>query len=349
MQRNRGLDIFKGLAMGLVVLNHAVLWPMRDGDLVSAFAYGIAFGGAGVFVAITGYLYGARGAGPRSSDATASSASTLKRRAPQLITPWLFWVPLYAAAPLLWRAVGGGELPIAADPLSWALTILLGGGPLWFLPVLFVATSIVVWLDRRVASWWPAIVGIAVFAALAVGAGILGESPLSLFGGTFWAVLPLFVTGLWYGMRCARAEAAGAPYWARVPGWAAATVMLASMACGGAATVMRSLHPAALWLGWVPYAMALVGGVAALPLAVRLGARYGGGREPGRAAGALALVGQASLGVYVLHPLVMGPLALLAHGRGGVLVGVGIVVATLAIETPLVRWARGVRFLRRIV
>lgn len=60
-------------------------------------------------------------------------------------------------------------------------------------------------------------------------------------------------------------------------------------------------------------------------------------------------MGQASLGVYVLHPLVMGPLALLAHGRGGVLVGVGIVVATLAIETPLVRWARGVPLLRRIV
>ena len=101
MPRNLGLDMFKGLAMGLVVLNHAVLWPMRDGDLVSAFAYGIAFGGAGVF------------------------------------------------------------------------------------------------------------------AALAAGAGILGESPLSLLGGTFWAILPIFVSGLWYGMRCARAEAAGAPYWAR--------------------------------------------------------------------------------------------------------------------------------------
>lgn len=148
MARRLGLDVLKGAAIILVVFNHTLLWPMRSGDLVSAFLYGTAFGTVAAFSAAAGYVQGLHP--PREERAV------VRKRAGQLLVPWLIWAPLYALAPLVWEAVGGGALPMEFDPGPWAREILLGGGPLWFLPVLFAVTAVCALFDTRTRSWTPA-------------------------------------------------------------------------------------------------------------------------------------------------------------------------------------------------
>ncbi|MDO9557177.1 MAG: hypothetical protein Q7J82_06295 [Coriobacteriia bacterium] len=59
-ERRSWLDVLKGAAMVLVVVNHAIIWPMRAGDGASAFLYGTAYGTVAAFSAVTGYIGGLR-------------------------------------------------------------------------------------------------------------------------------------------------------------------------------------------------------------------------------------------------------------------------------------------------
>ena len=101
-ERVAALDVLKGAAIVLVVFNHALLWPMREGDLLSAFLYGTAFGTVAAFAAVAGYLRGLR---PPSSE-----RMLLARRARQLLLPWAMAVPVYAAAAGVVLATRDGEV-----------------------------------------------------------------------------------------------------------------------------------------------------------------------------------------------------------------------------------------------
>ena len=328
--RYEGLDVLKGIAIILVVFNHSVLWPMRSGDRASAFAYGIAFGTVAAFSAVAGYLQGRHPA--------REEAVVVRKRAGQLLVPWLVWAPLYVLVPLAWGWIGGGTLPIGMDPWPWAREILLGGGPLWFLTGLFAVTAVCALLDTRTSSWWPAWAAFGGYAALTIACSFLNVSPLELGRGTFWAVVPLYVGAFWFGLRVARD---GDPGWPAAVLWA---VVVASMIAGGVVTSLRALEETLRWLMWLPYAIGSLGGCAALLLAVRDRRESGG-----RALGPLARIGRSSLGLYVLHPVLVAPAALLASGRGGVIAGAAITAGVVAIGTPLVELARRVPVLARIV
>lgn len=330
MARRLGLDVLKGACILLVVFNHALLWPMRAGDLPSAFAYGIAFGSVAAFSAVAGYVQGLH---PPQEE-----RALIRKRAGQLLVPWVIWAPLYAAAPLVWQLIGGGALPMAFHPLPWAREILLGGGPLWFLPVLFAATAICAVLDTRTSSWWPMIAGVLVYAALALACLPSDTSPLNWGNGTFWGVAPLYVSALWFGLRVSRDGPLKAPKAALV------AIVLLTMVAGGVVTLMRGKDVGGSWLMWLPYGIGLIGGCAALLLVA--------GKPHGSHSAIATLgarLGQTSLGIYILHPLLVGPVTLLARGSGGIAVALGATALTAAVGVPLVEWLRRIPGLRRAI
>lgn len=313
-----------------MVFNHAVLWPMRAGDPASGFAYGVAFGTVAAFSAVAGYLQGRHPA--------REEAAVLRKRAGQLLVPWLVWAPLYAAVPFAWTWIGGGDLPIELRPWPWVREVLLGGGPLWFLTGLFAVTAVCSFLDRRTSGWWPLVAAWGGYVALAVASSFGNVSPLDLGNGTFWGVVPLYVGTFWFGLRIARE---GDPGWPSGVLWA---VVALSMAASGAVTYIRAIETSARWLMWLPYAIGCVGGCAALLLALR-----DRSDSAGRIREWLGRVGRSSLGLYVLHPLMVAPVTLLARGRGGVWPALAAALATAALGTPIVEWTRRVPVLRRIV
>lgn len=312
------LDVLKGVAITLVVLNHSLLWPMRAGNRAAAFVYGVAFGTVAAFAAVAGYVQGMRPPHP--------VADVLPHRVRQLMVPWLVWAPLYAVVPLVWRAVGGGELPIGMEPWPWARAVLLGGGPLWFLPVLAVATIMSAAMDvRGERTWWPVWIPVAAYVAIVALAVWRGASPIAVGAGTFWAVSPLYLASHWFGVRVARDRALprGRALSTLRPGvlWAVVGV---SMVSGGACTLAREVTHQVVW-SWLVYPVGAVGGWAALLLAVR--AR----REPAGPMHAFERLGHASLGVYVLHPLLIGGALLTLPSSWGV----GASLVACAVALPL--------------
>ncbi|MBN2848847.1 MAG: acyltransferase [Coriobacteriia bacterium] len=317
--RVAALDALKGASILLVVFNHALLWPMREADLPSAFFYGTAFGTVAAFSAVAGYVRGLR---PPASD-----AALLIRRARQLLVPWAIAAPVYAVAPFLWRLVGGAGLPLGFEPLPWAREILLGGGPLWFLPVLFVAQAVCALFIRRTRSWWPAAGAVIAYVAVALPASLENLSPLALGGGTFWAVAPLYVAAFWFGVRLAEDGRAMTR-----PARALAIVVVTMLVSGGI-TLVRAMVPDARWLMWLPYGIGLVGGCAAVVFAVGWRPSAAPSVWAIRSGGWLVRAGRASLRSYLVHPVLLAPVALALSGRGGVPAALAVAVFTVAITT----------------
>ncbi len=283
------LDVLKGAAMAFVVVNHALIWPLRTGDGITAFAYGTCYWTVAGFAAVTGFLAASRSA--------ADPIGFLKRRGRQLMGPWAMAAPVYALAPYVLPALGV-SFPIETDPLPWLISILLGGGALWFLPVLYAVSVVATLLARRTSNWWPFWVSLGVYAATAAASPI---SPLALGRATFWAVAPLYLACYWFGLRVAAGWRPRCSY--RV--WVA--VFLVSLCAAGLASYARTTL-ANPWIAWLTYAAGVPGGLAALMLALTTV------REPGVVGRAFARLGVDSLGVYVLHPFVLGPLMVLLPG-----------------------------------
>lgn len=306
------LDVLKGVAITLVVLNHALLWPMRADNHIAAFIYGIAFGTVAAFAAVSGFVQGRRPASP--------TRDVLPRRVAQLAWPWAIWAPIYALAPVAWKAIGGGALPIGMEPWPWARAVILGGGPLWFLPVLIVAVAISAQLDARGdTSWWPFWLPVAVYGAIMALALSRGASPMVVGAGTFWPVAPLYIASHWFGVRVGRDHAL-----AHVPTALLWVVAIASMLAGGACTWAREAFHQVVWT-WLVYPVGAVGGLAGLLLAVRVS------RKPGRLAVTFVRLGGASLGIYVLHPVFIAGAMLTLPSSWGI----GASIAAWLVALPL--------------
>lgn len=322
------LDLVKGGAIALVVFNHALLWPMRAGSLTAAFLYGTCYGTVAAFAAVSGYISGRRPIGDR--------CAFVRRRARQILVPWAVWAPLYALAPFAAGALGG-KMPVATEPVAWTLAIALGGGALWFLPVLFAATATATWLDGRTGSWWPFAAGVgsyAVIAGIAFAAFREPVSPLAFGRGTLWATWPLYLASYWFGLRLARgAFAHGSASQKR---WPWLTLLIASTLAAGASTLLREVLGIP-WLSWTTYLAGAVGGWAALVLAIRES------RGPGRVLGPLVTLGALSLGVYVMHPLVLGPVMFALGDHATLTAALVAAIFAVAAASGLVRAYRSVR------
>lgn len=267
----------------------------------------------------------------------------LARRAGQLLVPWIVWAPVYALVPWVWERLGGGAVPFGMEPVPWAVSVLLGGGPLWFLPVLFSATAICAVCDLKTRTWWPAVAAVAAYAVVAVASSVAGRSPLDVGEGTFWPVAPLYVAAFWFGLRTARDPGRRPPH--TILAWVIGTTLIAS----GAVTYWRSTAGGPAWLMWIPYAIGLVGGCAALLYAVTPGVPGAYRAFWQRGAAVLARAGRASLGVYVLHPALVAPLALLVRGHGGVPAALVTAFVVVGIAVPAVERLRASPVLRRVV
>lgn len=113
------------------------------------------------------------------------------------------------------------------------------------------------------------------------------------------------------------------------------------MLAGGVVTYVRAIYTDARWLMWLPYALGVLGGCAALVLAA--------GAEPRMNAvvSQLARAGRASLGIYVLHPVLVAPVVLAAHGSGGVWLPALTAVATVIVGALVVERVRSMPVLSR--
>ncbi len=308
------LDVVKGVAIALVVINHAILWPMRAGSLTAAFLYGTCYGTVAAFAAVAGYI--------SARKVIAERREFVRRRARQLLVPWLVWAPVYALAPFAANALGA-TMPVATEPLAWVLGIAFGGGALWFLPVLFVVTVIATELDARTESWWLFGIGIGTYAGIAGFALIASGksmSPLAFGHGTLWATVPLYVACYWFGVRVAKGPVKRSA--ARPTQWPWTALLIGSTLAAGASTLLRETlgFP---WLSWTTYFLGAAGGCAGLVLATRVG------QDPGRTVRHLASLGSVSLGVYVMHPVVLGPV-MFALGEH-VTLGVALIAGVFAI------------------
>jgi peptidoglycan/LPS O-acetylase OafA/YrhL len=113
-------------------------------------------------------------------------------------------------------------------------------------------------------------------------------------------------------------------------------LLVVSTLAAGASTLFRQTTGIS-WLSWTTYLAGAVGGWAALVLAVR------GGREPGGLLLPLARLGSVSLGVYVLHPLVLGPVMFLLGDWATLPVALAAGILAIALTSGAVHGYRAVR------
>lgn len=297
--RLSGADGLRALATVLVVVIHTSHWPPRatvfdDADLLSRVA-------VPAFMVLTGVLlaYHHRGARPETRQ-------FLRLRFSRSVLPWLAWAPVYVATGWLIT----GNVPHSAGDvvsfLSW------GAGHLWFLlliPQMYLL--FLVWPRQRVAL--AAIAALVLQTLLAV-ARLYAPMPsplieqLTLWHGfqlfPFW--IGYFGVGVLAGRHLARHGEPAAPRRARVLGLSAAVLvsgwLLVAVQHAGAPHGAFAQGTGGFLLPQEPLYVvavaALVGETAPWLL-----------RRSHATAALTRLLSDNSLGVYILHPLVVYAIA----------------------------------------
>lgn len=284
-RRDVRIDALRGLAVGLVVLGHAILRAGLDGTLLFNL---VVLVNMPLFMLLSGRVTDLGGPQPRRR---------LARRAWGLMVPYFSWLPVYFAfTPALRHQF---------EPILWAVSALYlpkAPGHLWFLYVLFVCVALgmaVVQVTDGPRSW---LVGTF---AVAFGLSLVPSGPDQWFGiaQVGW-LMPFFAVGvigsISIGVRSRRDAFAVA----------GATVALV--------LAVWLLGPAAVKTARGPLALLLegVGGTAFVGIATtasRYAAAFAGilvlcallGLIPLRHLGPAASLGRRSLGVYAVHPFLL--------------------------------------------
>jgi surface polysaccharide O-acyltransferase-like enzyme len=293
--RLEAADALRALATVLVIVIHTSHWPRGallydDLDLLSRLA-------VPAFMVLTGvllsYQYGGERTDPRAF---------LRRRFSRSLLPWLVWAPVYALTGWLLT----GDVPQNTAGLITFFSY--GAGHLWFLlliPQMYLLY--LVWPRRRLWLW--AFVAVAVQTGLALYR-LSGPMPVAALSQlTLWhgfQLLPFWVGYFAIGLAAGRALASrGSPTRVRAPLVVAAAgatilsgVLLIAVAYGGAAHGDFQQGTGGFLLPQEPL---FVVSVAALVLLVGPALV----RRSRVLAASTAVLSQNSLGIYILHPILI--------------------------------------------
>jgi probable poly-beta-1,6-N-acetyl-D-glucosamine export protein len=299
-RRLPGADALRALAAVAVIVIHASYWPLQDrgaDDAVWGSVTLLARFAVPAFVVLTGLVLGFRYGDQRLGGAF------LLRRARRSVLPWLIWAPVFCLADILWA---GGLTPSWSAVANWFAG---GAGHLYFLllvPQLYVL--LLLWPARRRPLLALTAAAVMVQVALCVvrlyvpmPGGVLHQ--LILDHG--FELFPFWIGFFAIGVLCGR--------WLRdhhersVPAWPFALLVPLTGALLLWDDVTRSANGAyALGTGaflrptLLPFALAICG------LAL-----FGAPRVLPRAVQTLS---RHSLGVYIIHPLLLAGLGRLLAG-----------------------------------
>ncbi len=329
--RLEAADSLRALATVLVVVIHTSHWPAGarlydDIDLLSRLA-------VPAFMILTGVLLGYQYGGQ-----TLRPGQFLRRRFSRSLLPWLCWAPVYATTGWLITTDVGHSWGGLGTFFSY------GAGHLWFLlliPQMYLL--FLVWPRRHLWLW--AGLALAVQFGLAVYR-LYGHMPAPIVEQlTLWhgfQLLPFWVGYFAIGLAAGRSLARrGAP--TGLPWAAPVAAALATMLSGWllfAVTFDGAPHQA--FQGGtggflLPQEPLFVISVSVLVLLI---APWLQARAP--VARLTQLLSDNSLGVYILHPILVFPIAsliygaLLAHGAPFSLVGFTVLtIAALVVATMI--------------
>lgn len=275
--RQIAVDRMKTLAIGAVVLEHALAWQPSSSPALRLLG-GMTFFGAPLLIALSGYL---------AQDRLTNDASSFaRRRLTRLVPPYVFWSLVYLGLVAATFVVAGRPAPALDLP-----AILLAGGAyptLWFMPMLLyvslLAGTFAAARRIRLLPVVAALLWLAITAARLTGWVPSGLSPLARFALDLPWCVDLFALGLW--------PIEVAPSAWTLPGG----VFLLS---AGATGALRLLVPDGDWASAVPLMQVLitlaVGSAVACVHALR--------SKPASRGRGWALTGSLVFGVYALHPL----------------------------------------------
>lgn len=260
-----------------------------------------------LFFAISGFLFRAEGV---------SAGRMWIARLKAIAYPYLLWSVVQGSIQLLLARSGAVNTPL--DP---ARLLQIGWNPIspfWFLYALFLAGIFAFYL-RKLDPVWLVAIGLAAFVVTAVlRAGMPNDVS---YGLLYFAVGLLVRSRGWYDAVPARLPAVIAM---------TAAFLVVALSC----------HTLGVPERW-PFVAALLGMMMVLSLCRFLEAGGGGGLVAG-----LAALGRYSMGIYVMHILVLGfvravMLRILHIGAPGAIVAAAVpaaILIPLAVQALLVRY-----------
>ena len=294
--RLRSAEVLRAVATIFVVAIHTTHWPSSAPlydvlDTLSRFA-------VPAFMLLTGVLLSYQYGGERRL----APVDFLRRRFSRSLIPWLAWAPVYAAFGWYFSTEPAHSLQGIGSFISY------GGGHLWFLLLIPQMYLVFLGWPRRHLWWWAA-AAMALQTALCVYR-LYGPMPAGFVDQFFlwhgFQLLPFWIGYFAVGVALGRTLVTrGEPSVVRLAPLAAAVLVTAVAGWSAVAISYAGAAHGAFTQGTggflLPQEPVYVLGVAAMAWLV--GAPLvAGGR---RVAAGIRLLSDNSLGIYILHPILV--------------------------------------------
>lgn len=263
MERNVGIDVLRGIAAFGIVGCHLLLLPMSNAGRLLTSCCDM---NVGVFAALSGYLMAVSLKG--------AWVDYICKRVFRIVPAYLAWTCIYLLVTAVFQYFGDGAVkPRYAEPIWWARVFFWGSAAthLWFLASLLYAQILMAALAPRLRKglWF------------ALSLPLIG---LSIWSTSWYVTYPLRLLAflmLGYGMSGLSVD------------WISCHRKLLWSAAG-LGFLLHFVH-------WPFHSGFLKDWVAVIPILL-LFASFKGGMN-GRWGKLGSLLGQTSMGVYLLHPL----------------------------------------------
>ena len=317
-QRNAELDYARAIGIVLVVFGHALRGLMgagyapEDGWAITT-DYLIYTFHMPLFLIISGSLF--------APEKFAGLGGLLAKLSVLVVWPYLLWSLVQGSV----QALMAGSGAVNNDNASWTGLLQIGWMPIgqfWFLYALFVAQVLAFLAYRRIPLWLAATMAFAVFTYLGPRES---EVAILIAYGCFYFAL---------GMLARKYDII-----ARLPSsWSGALTLLAVGMIVAVGCYLTKIPP------YMPIPAALMMSAAVISLCKAMGPVL----EGSRAGWWIAIVGQCSMGIYVLHILAIGAVRLAMTQYLGItdtallLVGLTVSATVVPVAVQLIALRLGV-------